>query len=192
MGQLIRRTPSSEGPAPAFRPSPARSTLAAPRTLADPVPERWSSRSLAVAPSYRLAAFLGRGDKMPRIRFYNRRSRHEHPPETPISETACRALWGNPPTFDFETARPFRLSPRRSSGAGPPRGHPTSNGLTLDGVRAGFGPDGYLFSQRPFSPLRLAPFARRGSARALSAQGASADSDPLTPLAGVWIEIRAF
>jgi len=98
----------------------------------------------------------------------------------------------NPPTFDFETARPFRLSPRRSSGAGPPRGHPTSNGLTLDGVRAGFGPDGYLFSQRPFSPLRLAPFARRGSARALSAQGASADSDPLTPLAGVWIEIRAF
>jgi len=85
-----------EGPAPAFRPSPARSTLAAPRTLADPVPERWSSRSLAVAPSYRLAAFLGRGDKMPRIRFYNRRSRHEHPPETPISETACRAPWGKP------------------------------------------------------------------------------------------------
>jgi len=41
---------------------------------------------------------------MPRIRFYNRRSRHEHPKETPISETARQAPWENPPTFDFETA----------------------------------------------------------------------------------------
>jgi len=39
-----------------------------------------------------------------------------------------------------------RLSPRRSSGAGPPRGHPTSDGHTLDGVPAGFGPVSYLFS----------------------------------------------
>ena len=30
---------------------------------------------------------------MPRIRFYNRRSRHEHPSETPLSETARRAPW---------------------------------------------------------------------------------------------------
>lgn len=177
MGQLYSPDTIIEGPAPAFRPSPARSTLAAPRALADPVRSGGSSRSLAVTSSYRLAAFLGRADKMPRIRFYNRRSRHEHPPETPISETARRALWE---TRQRSTSRPLlvpRLSPRRSSGVGPPRGHPTSDGHTLDGVPAGFGPVSYLFVTGPFSPSCHATLSRgRGSSWAFSAPGASADS----------------
>jgi hypothetical protein len=187
MGQLCSPDTIIEGPAPTFRPSPARSTLAASRALADPVRSGGSSRSLAVTSSYRLAAFLGRTGKMPRIRFYNRRSRHEHPLETPISETACRAPWE---TRRRSTSRPLlvlRLSPRRSSGAGPPRGHPTSDGHTLDGVPAGFGPVSYLFShdlsrREPRAPLGARSARRcvlscgRGSSWAFSAQGASADS----------------
>lgn len=42
-------------------------------------PDRSPSPSLCAASSSRLSAFLGRCAKMPRIRFYNRRSRHEHP-----------------------------------------------------------------------------------------------------------------
>jgi len=38
-----------------------------------------------------LAARLGHGAKMPRLRFYNQRSRHEHSTSTPPSETARRA-----------------------------------------------------------------------------------------------------
>jgi hypothetical protein len=158
---FARRTPSSRDLPKAFRPSPVRSTLAAPRALADPVRSGGSSRSLAVTSSYRLAAFLGRADKMPRIRFYNRRSRHEHPPETPISETARRAPWE---TRRRSTSRPLFvpwLSPRRSSGAGPPRGHPTSDGHTLDGVPAGFGPVSNLYSRGLFR-LRAARLCRVG------------------------------
>jgi hypothetical protein len=130
----------TEGPARVFRPLPARSTLAAPRTITGPVrngglPLRWTSR--LVPPC---GVSLVARAKMPRISFYNRRSRHEHPSETPLPETARRAPWE---THRRSTSRPpfrlgFRLS--RSSGAGPPCGHPTSDGCALDGAFAGFGP----------------------------------------------------
>lgn len=99
---------------------------------------------------------------------------------------------GNPPTFDFETALRTLAFAFASSGAGPPCGHPTSDGCTLDGAPAGFGPVDHLFSQglsRP-APARLSPCGRR-SIRALSSRGASADSDPLTPLVSDRIGIRA-
>jgi len=166
----------TEGPAPALRPLPARSTLAAPRTITGPVPDRCSSPSLDVAPRTALRRFLGRSAKMPRIRFYNRRSRHEHPKETSLSETARRAPWE---TRRRSTSRPpsssgFRLS--RSSGAGPPCGHPTSNGCALDGVLPASGPSTTSF-WRTFRCMR------RG-AQAFSAEGTSVESNPLTPLIG--------
>jgi len=40
-----------------------------------------------------LAAYLGHDLKMLRLRFYNRRSRYEHPLSTSPSETTRRALW---------------------------------------------------------------------------------------------------
>ena len=90
--------------------------------------------SLDVAPRIALRRSSVAAAKMPRIRFYNRRSRHEHPSETPLSETARRAPWetrrrstSRPPS-----ARGFRLL--ASSGAGPPCGHPTSDGCALDGA----------------------------------------------------------
>ena len=80
-----------------------------------------------------------------RLRFYNRRSRHEHPFATSPQETIRRALSGvNPPMFSWTDRAP--LSPRckhlrvRLPGAGPPDGHPASSGRMLDGTRAGFRP----------------------------------------------------
>lgn len=88
-----------------------------------------------------LAAHLGHGVKMPRLRFYNRRSRHEHSMSTPPLETACRAPWASPPASSFEIEhrqeRCRHLAPLPD--AGPPRGHPASSGCVLDGTRAGFG-----------------------------------------------------
>jgi len=90
--------------------------------------------SLDVAPRIALRRSSVAAAKMPRIRFYNRRSRHEHPSETPLSETARRAPWE---TRRRSTSRPpsawgFRLL--ASSGAGPPCGHPTSDSFALDGA----------------------------------------------------------
>jgi len=100
-------------------------------------PERWSSLRWTSRPRIALRRSSVAADKMPRIRFYNRRSRHEHPSETSLSETARRAPWE---TRRRSTSRPlcpglsrgFRF--RVSSGAGPPCGHPTSNGFAFDGA----------------------------------------------------------
>jgi hypothetical protein len=147
----------TEGPARAFRPLPARSTLAARRTITAPVrigglPLRSTSR--LVPPC---GVSLVASAKMPRTRFYNRRSRHEHPSETPLPETARRAPWetrrrstSRPPS-----ARGFRLW--ASSGAGPPRGHPASDGCALDGAFAGFGPVDHLVSHGKRASKKRAP-----------------------------------
>lgn len=190
-GQLVRRTPSPRG---LLRPFDLR-LPGAPllHRETSPVPSGAVALSLlAVTPSYRLAAFLDRGDKMPRIRFYNRRSRHEHPPETPASETARRAPWE---TRRRSTSRPLslvglrlvvRAAPDHLAVIRPPTATRLTACLPASGLSTTF------FSQglsRP-APARLSP-PRRRSARALSAQGASVDSNPLTPLDGAWIEIRA-
>jgi len=65
--------------------------------------------------------------------------------------------------FDFETALGFTGFRLASNGAGPPRGHPTSNGHTLDGVPAGFGPVGYLVFTRSLTARRT-PSVRGGEA----------------------------
>jgi hypothetical protein len=96
----------------------------------------------------------------------------------PFGDCPPSAL-GNPKAFDIETALGHRLSPIASCGAGPPYGHPTSNSSALDGATTGFGPfDSLLPTVRPDVP-RLS--RGRGSAPALSAEGASVESNPLTP-----------
>jgi hypothetical protein len=108
-----------------------------------------------------LTAYLGHGVKMPRLRFYNQRSRHEHSISTPPPETAYQASWVTPPTSSSGSGRrmPYgapqpqtfarqiehrggeALPPFRPwLDAGPPRGHPASSGCVLDGTPAGFGP----------------------------------------------------
>lgn len=51
-----------------------------------------------------LAACLGHGAKMPGLRFYNQRSRHEHSISTPPLETSCQAPWVTPRGL---ASRPF-------------------------------------------------------------------------------------
>lgn len=68
------------------------------------------------------------------FRFYNRRFVSRALVETSPSETVCRASWENPPIFGL-TDRPCSWRFRRSEDdAGPPCGHPASNGCALDGV----------------------------------------------------------
>jgi len=97
--------------------------------------------------------------------------------ETPPSETARRVPWENPPALDFEDAPWTAAFPpfRPWDGAGPPRGHPASNGLVLD--------DTMPASGRPAAHARAE--TRVGvSSVALSADGGSAESNPLAPLVG--------
>jgi hypothetical protein len=168
----------TEGPAPAFRPLHARSTLLrgeGPSAPSGPP----AFPSLDVAPSYRLAAFLGRCAKMPRNRFYNRRFASTSTRwRSTTSGDSRRATVGNPPALDFEgRPRTGAFPPfRPSGGAGPPRGHPASGGLALRRRDAGFGPIGYPRSRRSAGggrapqPCRLAV--------------CSAGSNPLAPLRG--------
>jgi hypothetical protein len=131
-GRLI-----TEGPAPALRPLPARSTLLRRTMTTCPVPGDWPSPPLDSAPRSASRPTLGHSAKMPRIRFYNRR----FAPRAPMSK---HHLWrlrpsavGNPPTFDFQIAcwSAAALGVRDSSGdAGPPCGHPASNSFALDGA----------------------------------------------------------
>lgn len=79
---------------------------------------------------------------MPRTRFYNRRFALRAPAETASLETPSPP-WASPPAFDVR----IRLESgrfRRSFGedAGPPRGHPASNGRMFDGMPTGFGRTG--------------------------------------------------
>jgi hypothetical protein len=71
--QLVKVESITEGPAPAFRPLPARGTLLRGQLTTSPVPGCWPRPSLDSAPRGALRPFLGHSAKMPRIRFYNRR-----------------------------------------------------------------------------------------------------------------------
>jgi hypothetical protein len=71
--QLVKVESITEGPAPAFRPLPARGTLLRGQLTTSPVPGYWPRPSLDSAPRGALRPFLGHSAKMPRIRFYNRR-----------------------------------------------------------------------------------------------------------------------
>jgi hypothetical protein len=92
-GQRDRRTPRTEGPAPAFRPLHAQAHPSARTKTIDPVRIGSLVRRSTSRPRRASRLFLGRVAKMLRIRFYNRRSRHEHSRQTSPLETARRAPW---------------------------------------------------------------------------------------------------
>jgi len=166
---------TTEGPTPAFRPLPARSTLLRRQRLSGLV----QTRCLVCRSTPRLVGPCGlSSDSMPRCL--------ETASATDVHVTSTRTITisgdlppsavGNPPAFDFWTAVATRLvQPMIStSGAGPPCGHPASGGCTLDGAPPALG--------------RSTPRSRgsRGgeSTAACSAGGSSVDSIPLTPLVG--------
>jgi len=153
----------------------------APRTTIDPVAGQKPSPSLDSAPRGALRPFLGHSVKMPRNRFYNRRSRHEHSQQTPPSETARRPPWE---TRRRSTSGPFSgrgVSAKRSeNGAGPPCGHPASNGFALDGATPASGR----------STATLAHARVGGERRRFIGCRRSVDSNPVTPLVGARIKGR--
>jgi hypothetical protein len=126
-----------------------------------------------------LAACLGHDAKMPRLRFYNQRSRHEHSMSTPPWETACRTLRVNPrhPGSRSSTGRSGVATFPSGLDAGPPCGHPASNGCVLDGTRTGFGPINGRWA--------LARFAV-GLRRFFGSPECPVDREPLRPLCGGW------
>lgn len=143
-------------------------------------PDRSPSPSLCAASSSRLSAFLGRRAKMPRIRFYNRRSRHEHPRRhlfrSPFAVRRGKpASVRRPDRLSASSLRPrFPAAPDRLSVIRPP----TASRLTARRrLRARRLPR----SARPVAARRT-PACERGDSQAFSAEGASVDSSPLTPL----------
>jgi hypothetical protein len=84
--------------------------------------------------SFRLAAPLARIAKMPRIRFYNRRSRYEHPQKHHFWRPLSIAV-GDPPATELRILRTRRFRRAFVKDAGPPRGHPASNGRAFDGAQ---------------------------------------------------------
>lgn len=117
---------------------------------------------------------------MPRARFYNRRSRHEHPRKHPF-----RRL---PAERRGKTRRRSTSRPLSSSRLSPPaflRRRTTLRSsdlqqLALDGAITGFRSfDSLLPTVMPDLPRSS---RGRGGAQALSAEGAPVESNPLTPL----------
>jgi hypothetical protein len=147
----------------------------APRTTIDPVPGPSPSPSLDSAPRGALRPFLGHSVKVPRNRFYNRRSRHEHSQQTPPSETTRQPPW--------ETRRRSTSGPFSGRGVSAGRSRTAPDHLAV--IRP---PTASRWTARRRLRVDRLPLSRmRGwgeSAAALSAVGSSVDSDPLTPLMG--------
>jgi hypothetical protein len=102
MGQLFCRTPQPRGLRRPFD----RHLPVAPFCEVDDQgsrPDRWPLPSLDSAPRGASRPFLECRAKMPRTRFYNRRSRHEHPRMNTTFGDSRRALWE---TRQRSTSRP--------------------------------------------------------------------------------------
>jgi len=62
-------------------------------------------------------------------------ARHEHPPKHHLRRPSAERPWENPPLLDFLGSPPGSgVSADSEDHAGPPCGHPASNGRALDGV----------------------------------------------------------
>jgi len=176
--KLVRRTPSPRGAWQALRPFTFPEHPSARTMISGPVRTSDLLRRCDSAPRRALRPFLGTAPRCLESVSTTDVSRHEHPPETPLPETARQAPWE---TRQRPTSRPYLCAGRfrRSveDGAGPPCGHPASGNSMLDGMAPASG--------RAACP----PFSARehrvaiGAPRASSAAGDSAGSDPLTPLA---------
>jgi hypothetical protein len=128
------RTPSPRGPLRPFD----RHVPGAPFREGDDQgsrPDRWSRPSLDSAARMALRLSSRAAPRCLEPTSTTDVSRHEHPRQTSPSETVRRAPWVNPPTFDFEAIPDIAaFPPSFGDGAGPPCGHPASNGHVLDGT----------------------------------------------------------
>jgi len=134
--------PITEGPAPTLRLLPALAPfLRRPRSKV-PVRDTDLVHRSTLRPREALRPFLGHRAKMPRIRFYNRRFASRAP-------MSRHYLWRLPAE---RRGKPADVRPRdrfRIDGvfaplefdrdAGPPCGHPASNGCALDGASPALG-----------------------------------------------------
>jgi hypothetical protein len=112
--------------------SPPRSThFRTPRlaSLASSCSEPPRNTLLALRPS------SGRIAEMLQIRFYNRRFASRAPAVKPPSlETSRRAPWETRRRSPSRSSSNMTLPPLFAEDAGPPRGHPASSGVVLDGT----------------------------------------------------------
>jgi len=99
--------------------------------------------------------------------------------KTPSLETARRAPWRNPPAFCFEILLELGVAASFAEDAGPPRGHPASNGSVLDATSPASGRQAVApalsrraeergsffgcFTLRPPTPLTPPPRLKRGT-----------------------------
>jgi len=171
----------TEGPTPALRPSPALDTFAAPendhRPRSWPVPFSIAGHRDSLPP----CGVPRHVARVPRARFYNRRFTSRAPEKTSLSETARRAPWE---TRRRSTSRP-RLGPSACASCLPAAPDhlavirpPTAARLTA--LLPASGPSTPTF--RHGLPDVPRSSRGRGGAQALSAEGASVESNPLTPL----------
>lgn len=180
-GQLIRWTPFTEGPSPAFRPSSARSTLPASSSLVrlvqtDDSLARWPSRPrTASRRSSNVPARCLESASTTDVHATSTRRKH------PLRRPSSRAV-GNPPAFDSQTALCtsafawLRAAPDHRAVTRTIIRPPTAARLTA--CTADFGPVDDLLFTRLLTVRRGASSARRGrgGARAFSARCASVDS----------------
>jgi hypothetical protein len=123
---------------------------------------RWASR-LASNPSPRCLEH----------RFYNRRFASRAPAEHPLRRPSAGEPWETRRSFDFVDRPRIQAFPPTEHDAGPPRGHPASDSLALDGAVPASGE----------SSFRPCWHGEGESVAAFSAGDSSVDSNPLTPLA---------
>jgi len=105
------------------------------RMTAGPVPGLSPSCRWAMCSSWGLAAYLGHIAEVLRIRFYNRRFAHEHPPRKhPLRRLPAERRGKTRRRSASRSSSSVASPPPFAEDAGPPRGHPASNGSVLDGT----------------------------------------------------------
>lgn len=169
-GQTGSPDTTTEGPASVFRPPRARSTLAARRKIDDLVQATHLLRRSTSCPRKASRPFLGhvRQDASNSVSTTDV-SRHEHPGKHPLWRPSeeHRGV-----TRRCSTSRIVLGSGRcrrAENDAGPPRGHPASNGRAFDDARAGFGRVDAPFMREAWGRVSVAALSAGAalSARAL-------------------------
>jgi hypothetical protein len=176
--KLVRRTPSPRGAWQALRPFTFPEHPSARTMISGPVRTSDLLRRCDSAPRRALRPFLGTAPRCLESVSTTDVSRHEHPPETPLPETARQAPW--------ETRQRPTSRPNLCSGVSADRSRTAPDHLAVIQPPANSMLDGMApASGRAACP----PFSARehrvaiGAPRASSAAGDSAGSNPLTPLA---------
>jgi hypothetical protein len=162
------------------------------RMTAGPVPGLLPSCRLAMCSSWGLAAFLGHIAEVLRIRFYNRRFAHEHPPRKHPLRRLPAERRGKTRRRSASRSSASGASPPSFAGdAGPPCGHPASNGSVLDGTSPASGREaaapalsrGAERAWQLFRPLHASPVEPSGASGDDRRENARALPSPIGDLA---------